>query len=552
MLKSLAVENFALIQKAQLEFSAGMTTITGETGAGKSILIDALSLALGRRAQSHQLNNDGKVTVTLEVDLEQLPQTAAWLEEQELASDGECILRRTLAQDGRSRAFINGVQTPLTQLQRLSEQLIEIVGQSAQQSLLQTNKHLEILDAQCEHDNTLTKMRNTQRQWHALHQNLTSRVEQSKELERRIELLGYQIKELGEFAPQPGEFEEIDQTYRRLSKKEQLREAAHKALTLLEESDGSDATAQIAAATHTLRELSADGFATAGEQLNVALEHIQIASREIKDNLKHIDVNEEDYRKLEKRLQGYLDLAHKYKTKPEMLSEFHTDLKKEYDSVKKSDASPEEMERELDDLKTQYTTLADRVSKRRKQAAAELSKQVTATLGELNMQGAEFSIVFKPHPDDTPQPQGHEHAEFFVKTNAGQPPGPLTQIASGGELSRVNLAIQAAFAAKTPVPTLVFDEVDVGVGGKTAEMVGKLLKNTSRDTQVFCITHLPQVAAQADHHFRVDKQEQNGHVDINVTKLSTAARQQEVARMMAGVEITEKSLAHAGEMLSGN
>ena len=551
MLRSLAVKNFTIIQKAQLEFSAGMTTITGETGAGKSILIGALGLALGCRAQSQQLSGDGKLAVTLEVELDKLPQISAWLEEQEFSGGGECILRRTLTQDGRSRAFINGVQVPLIQLQRLSDQLIEIVGQNAQQSLLQAGKHLEILDAQCEHNDTLSKMRKTQQQWNTLRQRLKARMEQSRELEGRIELLNYQTKELEEFAPEDGEFEEIDQAYRSLSKKDLLREQAHKALTLLDESDTGDAVSQITAATQALRELTDTGLVTASAQLDTALEHIQIASREIKDSLKHIEISEEDYQRLEQRLQGYLDLARKYKTKPETLAGFCRHLRKELDKIESPDASPEEMERQLGDLKMQYATLADKISQQRKTTAATLSKQVTQTLGELNMQGAEFSVVFKPHADDTPQPHGQEQAEFFVRTNAGQPPYALTRIASGGELSRVSLAIQAAFAAKNPIPTLVFDEVDAGVGGKTAEMVGKLLKKISRSTQVFCITHLPQVAAQADHHFRVDKQEKSGNVEINVTELSAATRRHEIARMMAGVEITEKSLAHAGEMLSG-
>ncbi len=551
MLKSLTVENFTIIERAQLEFSAGMSTITGETGAGKSILIGALGLALGQRAQSHYLSGDAKLTVTLDAGLDGLPAVAAWLREHELESGGECILRRTLAQDGRSRAFINGVPAPLAQLQALGGRLAEIVGQNTQQSLMQAGKHLGILDAQCEHDDTLRELRAVQRQWSELSHKLEARLKQSGELASRIELLTYQVKELEEFAPADGEFEEVDQTYKRLSQKELLREQAHKALALLDETEASDALSQIAAAARALRDLTAAdaGLATANDQLDTALEHVQIASREIRDCLERVELSEEDYRRLEQRLQGYLELARKYKTKPETLAGFYRGLKKELDEIENPDASPAAMERQLHELKARYATLADKVSARRKAAAAALAQQVTRTLSELNMQGAEFSVAFKAHADDAPRPHGREQAEFFVRTNAGQPPGPLVRIASGGELSRVSLAIQAAFAAKNPMPTLVFDEVDAGVGGKTAEMVGGLLKKISRNTQVFCVTHLPQVAAQADHHFRVDKREKSGRTQIAVAGLSAPERRREIARMMAGAEITEKSLAHAGEML---
>ncbi len=551
MLKLLAVENFTIIERAQLEFSAGMSTITGETGAGKSILIGALGLTLGQRAQSRYLNGDRRLAVTLDVEPGGLPAVSAWLAEHELESGGECILRRTLTQDGRSRAFINGTPTPLSQLQTLSEHLVEIVGQNAQQSLMQAGRHLDILDAQCEHRGTLNELRAVQQQWSTLSKKLEARLRQSSELESRIELLSYQVKELEEFAPEDNEFEKVEQTHKRLSQKELLREQAHKALAFLDETEANDAVSQIAAAARTLRELTdADaGLATANDQLDTALEHVQIASREIRDCLERVELSEADYRRLEQRLSGYLDLARKYKTQPETLAEFYRGLKQELDEIENPDADPAAMERQLAELQARYATLAGEVSEQRKTTAAALAREVTQTLGELNMRGAEFSVVFKPHEDDVPRSNGRERVEFFVRTNAGQPPGPLVRIASGGELSRVSLAIQAAFAAKNPVPTLVFDEVDAGVGGKTAEMVGRLLKKISRNAQVFCITHLPQVAAQADHHFRVDKHEEGGRVHIAVAELSASERQREIARMMAGAEITEKSLAHAGEML---
>ena len=551
MLSSLAVENFAIIEKARLEFNAGVSIITGETGAGKSILLGALGLALGQRAQTRYLGNAGRLTVTLDVNLDRLPAVAAWLKENALASGGECILRRTLTRDGRSRAFINGVQTPLAQLQSLGGQIIEIVGQNTQQSLMQPGKHLDILDAQCEHADSLAEMRAIQRQWSELSQNLENRIRQNSELKERAALLNYQLEELEELGPENGEFEKIDQAHRRLAKKEMLREEARKALALLDETETSDASSRLAEAERALRGFAdADaGIATAGEQLDAALDHVRTASREIRECLERVETDEENFLRLERRLESYLRLARKYGTRPEMLAEFYRGIKKEYGEIEGPGADPEAIKRQLSVLKARYAALSGEVSARRKETAEALSKQVTKTLRELNMRGAEFSVRFKTHEGDAPRPRGREHAEFFMRANAGQEPGPLTRVASGGELSRVSLAIQAALAANNRVPVLVFDEVDAGVGGKTAEMVGRLLKKISRGTQVFCVTHLPQVATHADHHFRVHKHEHDGQTRVSVSCLSADDRRREIARMVAGAEITEKSLAHAGEML---
>ena len=552
MLKSLTVNNFTIIKESQLEFSNGMSTITGETGAGKSILIGALGLALGQRAQSHYVGDDGKLSVILNIELDNLAKVETWLEQHDLARDKECILRRVLTPDGRSRAFINGVQVPLVQLQALSSQLIEIVGQNTQQSLMQPSKQLNILDMKCGHADILHELKKIQQKWNLLSQKLKQQLDKNIESKDRITLLKYQIDELQEFTPSNDDFQEIDQTYKRLSKKEQFQEQAYKALEILKETETSNVSSQIVAATRSLQTLTDTDtiITTAINQLDIALDHIQIATQEIRVSLERIKVDEYEYNALEKRLQGYFDLSRKYATKPENLGELYKDLKKELDELGKLNTSSQEIKRQIAELKARYLILADKLSKRRRSVAKTLSKQVTQILGELNMQGAEFSIVFKPHKDDTPKFHGQEQAEFSIRTNLGQPPAPLAQIASGGELSRISLAIQSAFTAKHSTPTLVFDEVDAGVGGKTADMVGKLLKKISTYTQVFCVTHLPQVAAQANHHFVVNKREENGHTYITVSKLPTAERRQEIARMVAGATITEKSLAHADEMLN--
>lgn len=551
MLKSLTVKNFTIIEETNLEFNAGMSVITGETGTGKSILFGALGLALGQRAQAHHLNQHGSLSVTLDIDLGNSPATQAWLEEADLASGGECILRRTITHTGRSRAFINGVQVPLLQLQTLGRQLVEIVGQNTQQSLTQPERQLAIVDAQCGHDEALQNLRDTQEQWAALTRKLKQRLEQNEDIKARISLLEYQITELREFSPEDEEFLEMERSYKRLSKKDFLQQEIHKALALLEETEAHDAASRIFEAAQIIKPLTSfdAGVVTAVEQLNVALEHMQIASQELRSCLEEINVDEERYHELEKRLQGYFDLSRKYGVVPEKLGALYQKLQADLDEIKAPGASVEELQRQQADLKASYSTFAEEIGKRREAAATVLSKRVTQTLHKLNMQSADFSVLLKPYEDDTPKRHGNERAEFFIRTNPGHPPALLEKIASGGELSRIGLALQAASATKSQKPILIFDEIDTGVGGKTAEMIGKLLKAISQGAQVFCITHLPQIAAQADHHFAIDKQQQGQRVRATAKKLSMAERHQEIARMTAGAKITEKSLAHAGEML---
>lgn len=551
MLRSLTVKNFMIIEELQLEFDAGMSAITGETGAGKSILAGALGLALGKRAQSHYSGRAGKLSVTLDIDLNLLPQTRNWLEENELESDRECILRRTLTPDGRSRAFINGLQVSLAQLQVLGSQLVETVGQNMQQPLVQPGEQIAIVDSQCGHADNLREMANTQRQWTVLSEKLKSRLEQSDALKARTTLLQYQTRELQEFAAEEEEFRAIEQSHKRLAKKELLQQELHKALELLEESESHDAASRISDAVRAIEPLAdtSDSITTAVGQLHTAQDHLQIAGREIRSCLEQSDIDTEKYHEIEKRLQGYFDLARKYGTSPEKLAGLYQNLKSELETIEAPDARPEEMQRQLEELENRYSTLADKVSTKRKGAAARLSREVTRTLQKLNMKNAEFTISLKPAADDTLSRFGKERAEFFIRTSPGHPAAPLAQAASGGELSRINLALQAAIAAKSRIPTLIFDEVDTGVGGKTAEMVGRLLKLISRDTQVLCITHLPQIAAQADHHFTVNRQTGRNHTCITVSRLSPSERQREIARMMAGARITRRSLAHAGEML---
>ena len=552
MLKSLEVRNFTIIKEASLEFDSGMSTITGETGTGKSILIGALGLALGQRAQSHHLNQADRLSITLNFDLSDLPAVQTWLEENDLASGHECILQRTLTQDGRSRSRINGTQVALMQLQKLGSQLVEIVGQNAHQSLMQPDEQLAIIDMQCKHHDALKDMRHLQKQWVALSGKLDRRRDQRDDLTARTALLEYQIGELREFDPVNDEFTEIEQSYKRLSKKELLQQQIHKALELLEESESHDVVSKTSEAIQTLKPLADtdEGISTAIAQLDIALNHVQIASQEIRDCLEQIDVDEAEYRQLEERLQGYFDLSGKYEIQPEKLAELYQKLQDELDEIQAPDTSVEEMQRQRTELKTRYSILAEAISKRRKVAATTLSRQITQTLHKLNMQSAGFDVRLLPRENDTPSRHGNERTGFFIRTNPDHPPTLLTQIASGGELSRISLALQAASAMKNRTPTLIFDEVDAGVGGKTAEMVGKLLKTISRNAQVFCITHLPQIAAQADHHFTVDKQQQKQRTCVTVKKLLAVERRREIARMAAGARITEKSLAHADEMLN--
>ena len=552
MLKTLAIENLAIIDRLEVGFDAGLSVLTGETGAGKSILIDAIELALGKRAQTRLVRPGARrLSISLVFDVGDIPNASAWLEQRELAqADGSCILRRTIGADGRSQAYINGQPATLEQLREITSHLIDIVGQNAHQMLLSRDKHLYLLDSQCGHNDQLLKIGQLSRRWRETGTLLDRQAENARELADRREWLSRQVEELEESGIKPGEFEELEREHRLLSKKESLKSALHETHTLLDDDDGADAATLLGKAAGVIEKLrdTDPQLAAAGELVAAALEQTGEASREIRDALERIEVSDEYFAQLEQRISRLSVLADKYRTQPAGLPGQLEYARAELEKLDDPETDPEKLRHERAELEKQYRKLAAGVSERRRKTAGALEKNVVATLQKLNLAKAEFKVRFMDDDDETPRPSGRERAEFMIRANPGQNLQPLTRTASGGELSRISLALQMALSEKRPMPVLIFDEVDSGVGGATAETVGRLLQAISRRAQVFCITHLPQVASHAAHHYRVIK-EQDAQTRVQLEKLAGQERRVEIARMMAGEKITKQSLEHARQML---
>ena len=551
MLKTLTIQNFAIIDHVHLEFDDGLSVITGETGAGKSILIGAFNIVLGQRIQSHFIKNTGeRMSVIADFDIEKETHIHKWLAANELDSGDDCILRRTMEANGRARTYINNIQIPILKLKELSNLLVDTVGQNTHQFLLHKKNHLAILDAQCAHPERLEKMKNIYMQWMNTEEQLATYRKSISTAEEKLELLKYQVQELNEFAPQDKEFETIEQDHRRLSKIDALAEQTQKAQVLLSGDDEKDICSGLTRLSSQLEPYcSVDpNISTAKNEMDTALSHLEIATDEIKTALNNINLEDRDFHDLETRMSKYMDLARKYQVAPAQLAHFHQELCQKLQALEDPGPQIEALEKKLEEHKSNYQNIAEKVSKKRYTVATSLGREVSKTLQKLNMQGAEFSIAFEKNLSE-PCGHGLETVEFMIKTNVGQTLNSMTQIASGGELSRINLAIQTALTKSHPITTVVFDEIDAGIGGETAETIGQLLQQLSCNMQVLCITHLPQIAAHAHCHYRVDKNQKKNQTIVSVTKLSNKERDYEIARMLAGTKVNANTLAHARNIL---
>lgn len=553
MLKTLAIENLAIIERLEAEFDDGLSVLTGETGAGKSILVDAIELALGKRAQMRLVRRGARrLSISLVFDTSRVPRAAAWLEQRELAqADGGCILRRTVGADGRSQAYVNGAPTTLEQLKELASNLIDIVGQNAHQMLLSRDRHLHLLDSQCDHDDELAEVGRLARRWKEAGALLEKQMEGAQELALKREWLTRQCEELENDEVKPGEYEALEQEHRLLSRKESLKSALHEIHAALDDNDGNDAVTLLGRAAGDVEKLrdTDPQLAAAGELIAAACEQAGEAVREVRAALERIEVSEEYFAQLERRLSRLVELAGKYRTQPALLHEQLELARRQLEKLDDPKTDPETLRRERAELKAQYHKRAAAVGARRRKTAATLEKNVVRTLHKLSLEKADFQVRLIESEDESPKPSGQERAEFMIRTNPGQDLQPLTRTASGGELSRISLALQMALSEKQALPVLIFDEVDSGVGGATAEVVGRLLEAIGGRAQVFCITHLPQVASRATHHYRVTKEQQDDATHVRLTRLTESERRVEIARMMAGKKITRQSLEHARQML---
>lgn len=552
MLTHIKISNFAIVEELDLDIPGKLTVITGETGAGKSIMIDALGLALGDRADSGSVRHGAeRAEILATFDIRQIPAAKAWLQERDLLADDECILRRVITADGRSRAYVNGTPSPVQGLKELGEMLVSIHGQHEHQSLLKRETHRELLDEFAGLQATARNVADAWRHWQQKQAEYLHFRDHAKELQDRADLLRFQLAELEELKPQEGELAELEQEHKRLSNVDSLISQGQQALAGLAEGDGA-LVDQTQSVLHLLRDMlhEDNSIKELVELVESARIQLEEAASSLRHYVDHLDINPERYQEVDRRLSAYIHLARKHREDPHQLYALWQNLSDELASIDGGDDKLAKLEKAANAAKDAYLAEAAKLTKARSKDAKKLSKLITEKVQPLGMPGAEFMVELQPLEDGQASPHGLEQVEFIVRTNPGQPAKPLNKVASGGELSRISLAIQVACAAKTNVATLVFDEVDVGIGGAVAQIVGKLLRELGQANQVLCVTHLPQVAAQGHTHLHVNKQTKRNQTHTDISKLSQDETVSEIARMLGGLKITEQTLAHAREMIA--
>lgn len=550
MLTDLNIHNYAIADLIELELGGGMTAITGETGAGKSITLDALGLALGDRADSTSVGSNGeKAEITASFDISNNAQAQYWLSERELDNDNDCFLRRVVKRDGKSKAYINNRPATVQDMRQLGELLINIHGQHEHQALLKRETQRQIIDDYANSQSLVSKVRQAFEHWNNTKNKLGNLRNTSSENAAKVEFLRYQIQELEQLAVEEDELEKLEEEQKTLANAETIIVSCQQALTLCDNDDTGTET-NLAQVIHLLDQLP-QGNAAITESLelfNSALIQLQEGSSALNNYIDSFEADPARLSLVEDRLSAIYELARKHRIDTNQVPQLLSDLNTELDGLDCSDEKLAELENiELQQL-NELLTLCSQLTKKRKNAASKLQKAVGKQLQALRM--ANCSIEFALTELEQPNQYGKESIELLITTNPAQAPQALGKIASGGELSRIGLAIQVITAQTTATPTLIFDEVDSGIGGAVAEVVGKLLRELGKKTQVMCVTHLPQVACQANQHFIVDKTVSKKQVQTNLQQLSEAQRLEEVARMLGGVEITQQTRAHAKELLA--
>ena len=554
MLTQLTINNFAIVRQLEIELAKGMSVITGETGAGKSIAIDALGLCLGQRIETSMVREgQERAEICATFFIEPTNPAYQWLQEQELQdpdNPSDCILRRVINADGRSKAFINSTPVSASQLKEIGQHLIHINGQHASQLLLKNDYQLQLVDTFAHHHDLLAQMREDYRAWKNLQTQVKTFQQKVTENEAKKQLLQYEVEELDEFALRPNEYLELEEDQRRLSNSEQLTQLSQSALQLLSENETVSIDSMLYRATQYIDELSEldPRYASVQTMLNDALIQVQEATSEVQHLASHIEQDPMLLQEIEQRLGQALQLARKHNVKPEELVEWHQKLKAELTALLDFSESEERLilEEKAAFEKMQHT--AKQLHESRSQAAEKLAQQVTHSIKGLAMENAEFFIEVNSDLTKVAA-NGADNIVFTLRSNLGQQAQPLAKVASGGELSRISLAIQVLTSDQSAIPTLIFDEVDVGISGKTASVVGKLLRQLGDKCQVLCVTHLPQVACHGHHQFNVEKFTVDDKTETKMTALSQEERVSALARLLGGSEITELALANAQEML---
>ncbi len=548
MLQTLSIRDFVIVDKLDLEFSQGFTVLTGETGAGKSILIDALSLALGARGEGG-ITRAGceKAEISAQFDIAALPALQTWLNDNELPNeDQQLLVRRVIYADGRSRAFINGLASTIQQLRDAGEFLVDIYSQHAHHSLLKPAYQRQVLDAYAGQQTLVDNVASAYKTWYALQQKLEAYEKNAAAYADELAELRDQVRELTQVAPSIEEWDSLQAEHTRLSHGASLLTGAEECRQLLSESDlaALQQLSQMQSKLQHMVEYDAS-LIEAADTLDSAIIQLEETDRFLNRYLQRTELDPERFNEVEQRIQSIHSISRKHRVRPEELAELLQRWQTRMAELE-SFSTDGELAKQASIAKASYTDLAQQLSKARQQAALRLGDKITLEMQRLSLSGGKFEVALAPQEAAA---TGLESIEFLVAGHAGVTPRSLAKVASGGELSRISLAIRVTTASQGEIPTMIFDEVDVGIGGGVAEIVGQLLKQLGENRQALVITHLPQVAAQGLNHFKVSKSQQDGQTISRIDALSASERVQEIARMLGGVEITEATLNHAREML---
>lgn len=553
MLTYINIKNFAIIKELELDLQPQLTVLTGETGAGKSIIIDTLELALGGRADASLINNNSeRCEITLIFDITDLPYVRNLLIKQELDSDNECIVRRIITPDGRSKSSINNHPCTQQTLREISNLLLDIHGQHEHQALLNTERQRELLDAFADNKILAGEVKDIYNSWLKSKKYLIELEQSDDDSVSRIDFIQYQIQELADLDCDAQTIEQLHLEQKKYNNIEQIAQNLNIALSIIDENEEIAVIKELTTAKNKLEKFSCldPNIANITELLQNAIIQVQEAATSIGHHLNTIELNEARQQEVERQLTKIYDLARKHQVPPQDLPQIYLDLEKALQDLHDIGTKLHEAQLAEQKLQEEYLIKAKELSINRLQAIPKLDELITQKMQVLNMLGGKFCVNLIPNPNQNFSAHGLEKIEFLVSTNPGQALQPLNKIVSGGELSRISLAINVITATKEVTPTLVFDEVDSGIGGKTADIVGHLMRELAQKTQVICITHLPQVACYGNTHIVIEKITKPNEAQVILTTLSQNERINEIARMLGGVKITEQTLAHAKEMLN--
>lgn len=553
MLKHLHIRDFAIIDEIDLDLAGGMTALTGETGAGKSILLDALGLVLGDRADTGSVREGARrAEITADFALAADDPLHDWLAEHDLDEEGDCQLRRVVSADGRSRGFINARPAPLALMREIGERLVDIHGQHEHQSLRHHEAQRALLDAHGGHDQALQAVAEHFRTWREARARREQLGGDGDERAQRLDLLRYQVDELEALNLEPGEVEALDAELRQLARAGDVLQVCQRCLALLHDDDAAAQAlvGRVGADLESLAEQD-EAIATAASLVENGRIQLEEATTALRAVAERAELDPARLEWVEERLGAVHDLARKHRVEPEALPDELERLRAELDTLAHANETAAELDQAIARAVDDWRNAAGELSRARQEAAASLSEQVSAEMQALGMGGGRFEVQVEQRARDEPAREGHDRVAFHVAANPGQTPAPLQKVASGGELSRISLAIQLIASAGAGIPTQIFDEVDAGIGGRTAAIVGAKLRALADQRQVLCVTHLPQVAACGHQHLRVAKAASAASVETRLDPLSGDERVEEIARMLGGETITEQSRAHAREMLAG-